>query len=42
MKQAQHVASVADITNSHKISVSKFKRKNHFRDPDGETVWSIV
>ena len=38
MKQAQRVASVADIKNSHNILVSKFERKKHFRDPNGETV----
>jgi hypothetical protein len=42
MKRSQRVASVADITNSRKILVSKFERTNHFRDPDGETILSIV
>jgi len=33
MKQIQRVASVTDVTNSHKILVSKFERKKHFSDP---------
>jgi hypothetical protein len=42
MKEAHRVAIVADITNSHKILVSKFQRKKQFRDPDRKTVLSIV
>jgi hypothetical protein len=42
MQQAQRVASMTDVTNSHKILVRKFERFNNFRDPDGETILSRV
>jgi len=33
MKQIQRVASVADVTNSHKILVNKFERKKPLQRP---------
>jgi hypothetical protein len=42
MKQAQRVVSMTDITNSHKVLVRKFERKNNSRDPDGGRVLSRV